>query len=85
LASDTRSGRGVLRAFPSWNLDVALGKTVYKGNRMKAGFGVEFFNLFNHVIFANPSLELTVRSNFGVISGQANTPRRIQAGLRLEW
>jgi hypothetical protein len=85
LASDTRSGRGVLRAFPSWNLDVALGKTVYKGNRMKAGFGVEFFNLFNHVIFANPSLELTARPNFGVIPGQANTPRRTQAGLRLEW
>lgn len=85
LASDTRSGRGVLRAFPSWNLDVALGKMAYAGNRVKASFSFEFFNLFNHVVFNNPTLSLTARPNFGVITGQANSPRRIQAGLRFEW
>jgi hypothetical protein len=85
LTSDTRSGRGVLRAFPSWNVDLALGKMASVGNRMKAGFSFEFFNLFNHVIFANPSLNLFARPNFGVITGQANSPRRIQAGLRVEW
>jgi len=85
LASDTRSGRGALRAFPSWNLDVAVGKTAYAGNRVKASFSFEFFNLFNHVVFNNPTLNLTMRPNFGVITGQANSPRRIQAGLRFEW
>jgi hypothetical protein len=85
LASDTRSGRGVLRSFPSWNLDVALGKTLYANGRLKASCNVDVFNLFNHPIFAPPSLNLSQRATFGVINAQMNSPRRIQAGVRVEW
>jgi hypothetical protein len=64
LASDTRSGRGSLRGFPSWNLDVALGKMTRLGERVRAGFTFEFFNLFNHVIFVNPGLDLRIPQAF---------------------
>jgi hypothetical protein len=85
LASDTRSGRGTLRGFPSWNVDLALGKTTRIGERIRAGLTFEFFNVFNNVIFANPALDLRTPQSFGVVTAQSNSPRLIQAGLRLEW
>lgn len=43
----------------------------------------EFFNAFNRVVFAGPSANINNPSTFGVISGQANTPRVIQIGMKL--
>ncbi|MDX1984068.1 MAG: TonB-dependent receptor, partial [Bryobacteraceae bacterium] len=42
----------------------------------------EFFNLTNTPIFSGPNLAPT-NSNFGLITNQANQPRRIQMALRL--
>ncbi len=42
----------------------------------------EFFNLTNTPIFSAPNLSPT-NSNFGLITNQANQPRRIQMALRL--
>jgi hypothetical protein len=44
----------------------------------------EGFNITNRVTFAAPSLSATSTA-FATITAQANTPRRIQMGLRLVW
>jgi hypothetical protein len=44
----------------------------------------EAYNVVNHVTFGAPNLNPT-NSGFGVIGSQANTPRRIETGLRLVW
>jgi hypothetical protein len=54
-------------------------------------FAFDFFNIFNNVNFANPSLDLTNPAAFGVITEQFTPPNRsagsrwIQLGMRLEF
>jgi hypothetical protein len=85
LSSDTRSGRGALRDFINWNVDLSVGKSTRLRERLKLGFSMEFLNAFNHVIWQNPDLQLQNPAQFGVLSRQWNAPRTLQAGTRLEW
>ncbi|MGI8741651.1 MAG: hypothetical protein ACR2NN_03580 [Bryobacteraceae bacterium] len=86
LASDTRDGRGVLRGLPFWNLDVGVGKATRITERVRLQFSMDFINVFNHVVFNNPSsLSLQNPAAFGVLTTQNNNPRQLQAGLRLEF
>ncbi len=48
-------------------------------------FTVEAINVFNALMYGNGSLNLTGPTNFGVITSQANSPRVIQLGVRLEF
>jgi hypothetical protein len=52
------------------------GKTI---NFWREGVGADlsfqFTNVLNHMVFSNPPLTLTSPTTFGVINGQANTPR----------
>jgi hypothetical protein len=48
-------------------------------------FSADFLNAFNHVVFNDPTLSMQDPASFGVISSQANSPRAIQLGLRLEF
>ena len=80
------------RAFPYWNLDFSIGKNVAVTERFRLVFTADAFNVFNHVIFNTPSLDLGNPSGFGVISSQANTiqdngsyGRALQLGLRFEF
>jgi hypothetical protein len=92
LSSDGRSGRAnPLRGLPLWNLDMSLGKkTTIMENKILT-FSADFFNVFNHVNFANPLLDLNNPAAFGVITEQFTPPNRvagsrsIQLGLRLEF
>jgi hypothetical protein len=97
LASDTTSGRSnPLRGFGTWNQDLSIGKTTTITERMKLEFSADFFNLFNHVTFADPGvggsssfMDMTNPAAFGVISAQAvpgnrlSGSRWIQLGLRV--
>ena len=60
--------------------------SIIKGFRITEGvrmtYRCEFFNSTNRAIFNAPDLGPT-SSTFGKITSQANTPRRIQMGLRL--
>ena len=92
LSRDGRSGRAnPLRGFPSWNLDLSLGKTTRLGERARARFSLDFFNVFNHTVFSNPALDLTNPRGFGVVTQQHVPTRResssrwIQTGLRVEF
>ncbi len=92
ISSDGRSGRAnPLRGLSRWNLDMSLGKKTTIMENKTLAFSFDFFNVFNHVNFANPSLDLNNPATFGVITEQFTPPNRvagsrwIQAGLRLEF
>jgi hypothetical protein len=75
-----------LRRDPTKNLDVSmLKKFVFtESGKTYLQFRFEAFNVTNRVTFGAPQVAPT-NALFGQISTQANTPRRIQTGLRLVW
>jgi hypothetical protein len=48
---------GLIRALNSWQIDLALMKTTKITERVEMEFGVQFFNIFNHVQFGDPSTD----------------------------
>jgi Carboxypeptidase regulatory-like domain len=92
LATDTNDGRNSpLPGLGFWNFDMSLGKSTSITERMKLEFSADFFNLFNHVNFLDPSLDTTNPSTFGVINTQLVPADRIQGsrwiqlGLRIRF
>jgi hypothetical protein len=85
VSQDTRSARGVLRGLPYWNFDLSLAKNTRVTERVAFLFSADFLNAFNHVVFNDPTLNMQDPASFGVLSSQANNPRAIQFGLRLEF
>ena len=43
----------------------------------------EFYNVMNRVVFGGPAANINNPATFGVIGGQANTPRLIQLGAKI--
>jgi hypothetical protein len=85
LSADGRSGRGALRDFINWNVDLAFGKATRIRESWRVNVSAELLNAMNHVIWLNPSLSLADPAQFGVMRRQWNSPRVIQMGLRVEW
>ena len=92
LATDTNDGRNSpLPGLGFWNFDMSLGKSTSITERLKVEFSADFFNLFNHVNFLDPSLDTTNPSTFGVINTQLVPADRIQGsrwiqlGLRVRF
>ena len=82
LSSTTQIAFDQLRALPRWNVDFSLLKRFAITERQRVEVSAEFLNLFNVVNFTNPSLNLNSPTNFGVLTSQANNPRRILLGLK---
>ena len=92
-------GRGIFRDTGFKNVDFSIFKNFTLKERLNATFRVEFFNLFNHPILANPysfssGNDPSVSSTFGcgcatpdVAAGNAiigsGSPRDMQLGLKL--
>lgn len=77
----------LVRAFPSFNENVSLGKSFLFTDRFRLDFRAEAFNLFNRVVFAAPSgngLNLN-NTAFGTVTSTANSPRQMQLALKLYW
>jgi hypothetical protein len=85
ISQDASSNRGVIRGLPRWGVDLSVGKRTQLTGRVNAVFSVEAINVFNAVQFTNPTLNLSNPTNFGVITSQANSPRAIQLGFRVEF
>jgi hypothetical protein len=87
LGFDTSCG-GIdnLRGLPTWNLDTTIVKDlgIYK-ERVGATLFFTFTNILNHMQPSNPSLSLTSPTSFGEITGQANSPRSLEFGLRVHF
>jgi hypothetical protein len=87
LGYDTScGGYANLRGLPQWNLDAAVTKDfgIIK-ERVGASVIIQMTNVFNHVQMGSPSLSLTSPTTFGRITGQANTPRNMEFGLKLHF
>jgi hypothetical protein len=94
ISRDGRAGRAnPLRGPSRWNLDMSLGKQTTITEKLKVTFLADFFNVFNNVMFANPTLDLNNSRAFGVLTTQFIAPERnntagsrwIQLGLRIEF
>lgn len=94
LSRDGRAGRAnPLRGPSRWNTDLSLGKTTKIKESFKVTILADFFNVFNNVLFANPTLDLNNSRAFGVLTTQFIAPERggtagsrwIQLGLRMEF
>jgi hypothetical protein len=64
------------------NLDFSVAKNTRLNEKFSLQFRAEFFNISNTPRFAVPG-RVFGTPQFGVISGQANSPRQIQFGLKL--
>lgn len=84
-AQDQRHGRGALRGLWRWNADASMGKEWQLTERLKGTLSVEVFNVFNHVLFTAPKLDLRSALDFGALTSQFNAPRRVQLGVRVEF
>jgi hypothetical protein len=79
------SGRSILRGPGQANFDMALRKNFKTPSISEKGnleFRSEFFNVFNHPQFGNPSSARTTQTTFGVISNTVVSPRIIQFALK---
>lgn len=66
------------------NWDFSIAKSNAITEKVNLMFTAEFFNLFNHVRFADPGISTdSAFGPFGIVTSQANIPRQIQFGLRL--
>jgi hypothetical protein len=80
-----------MTGLPFWNFDMRVGKSAAITERFKLDFSADFFNIFNHQNFANPSLSYATPASFGVISStfipanRTNAARWIELGLRLDF
>jgi hypothetical protein len=82
--SDNRDGFGnPLRGLPFINTDASLGKVFPIRERAKLKVSADFFNLFNNVTFANPTMPFvgSTTSTFGVITN-TSVPANRQASSR---
>jgi len=78
-------GFGVIRGFPTWNLDLAVHKQIHATESVSATLMFQFTNVLNHFQPANPTLNIDSPQTWGVISQQANSPRGMEFGLRVQF
>ncbi|HVO97934.1 MAG TPA: carboxypeptidase-like regulatory domain-containing protein [Bryobacteraceae bacterium] len=76
-----------LRGLPRWNLDATVTKDIgIFRERIGAELHFQITNIMNHTVFSTPaSLSLTSPTTFGRFTGQANTPRQMEFGLRIHF
>ena len=67
---------------PQKNVDFTLGKTFRITEQQSLRFRADFFNLFNHPSFANPSNTDIESATFSQITSVVGTPRLIQFSLK---
>lgn len=75
-----------------WNLDSSIGKKTAITERVSMTFSADFFNVFNHPNFQDPTLNISSLSSFGVLGTQlvptnrdTDGARWIQLGLRFDF
>ena len=78
-----------VRGFPFYNENISILKDTKIKEAATLQFRAEMFNAFNRVVFGSPDTNwndsLGAVNNFGIVTSQANSPRVIQFGLRLDF
>jgi hypothetical protein len=83
-------GAGVIRGFNFWNLDATLSKDFRATERIGATLNIQFVNVLNHFVPANPTVNTASLGSFGNVTNQFTTGNGAQArwmefGLRLRF
>ena len=65
------------------NDDFSLFKNTLLTEHLNLQIRGEFYNVFNQVVFSGPAANINNPTTFGIIGGQANTPRLIQFAAKL--
>ena len=68
-----RIANGLIRALNSWQIDLALMKTTKITERVDMEFGVQFFNIFNHVQLGDPGTD-NLALNYTNVPNSAGNP-----------
>ena len=85
IGVDGRDGSGnPVRGLGLWNLDARLGKVTSFHERFKVEFSADFFNLFNHPNFFDPSFNALSPATFGVINTELIPANRTQGSRWIE-
>lgn len=79
------SGLGPITGMPYWNVDMSMSKNFRIAERASFEYSMIFTNVFNHTVMADPLLALYAPSAWGVITGNVNTPRQMEFGLRFRY
>jgi len=76
-----------MRNFPIFNENISLAKTFTLSLERRSTLDLRFeaFNLLNRTQFATPGTNLSDVANFGLVRNQANTPRRMQFAVKINW
>jgi hypothetical protein len=67
-------GNGVIRALNSWQIDMALTKETKLSERFSVQFGVQAFNILNHVQLGDPASFTLTYNPVATASGFLDTP-----------
>jgi hypothetical protein len=86
----TDGGSGVIRGFPTWNLDATVSKDIRVTERIGATLIFQFSNILNHFQPANPTMNIDSPQTWGVVTNQATSAnglqsRQMEFGLRLRF
>jgi hypothetical protein len=92
IATDKNDGRSSpLPGLHFRDMDFRLGKVTKITEKLRVELSADFFNVFNHPNFLDPSFDTTIPSTFGVINTQLVPADRIQGsrwiqlGLRVDF
>ncbi len=94
IGTDGRNGRGYIRSYNRWNVDLGFSKTTKITERISTRFDCQMTNVFNHPMllgtggFYSSDMAVDIANSpsaFGAINSQYNAPRFIQFGLRFDF
>jgi hypothetical protein len=86
LSQDGRQGRANYFRGPGfWNLDFRVAKSTRITERVRFEFSFDFFNIFNHVNLAAPSLSLNSPASFGVFTTQVVPSNRTEGSRWIQF
>lgn len=81
-------GGGPITGLPFWNLDLGITRKIKITERVNTSLYFDFTNVLNHMQAADPCFSGDT-TTWGVLGCggnlQANTPRRFQLGLSVDW
>ncbi len=82
-------GGGNYRGLSLWNLDLGVAKKIKMNERISGSLHFDFSNVLNHMQPADPCFNASDTTTWGVLGCgggvQANTPRRLQIGITIDF
>ena len=72
----------LIRGWANYNEDISLFKNFQIKEHATARLGANFANIFNRHQWCDPNTNFSDAANFGLVTGQCDVPRRVEAYLR---